>query len=169
MTDDELTAIAAEVFKHFDRREAATERTIRLREWALSLFCWDGILPFTVIAISVALKLLVPKLEILHIFAIVVVPIAAFFVRLAIGNKHFQRVQHYGWQMVLFALAIFFLVSVDAFFIIIQVFPQQLEAGDWLTLGGLYLVYLLVVGVALFPLRSAVTSDGRQLEFIDEG
>jgi hypothetical protein len=140
----------------------------RYQEWLRTVFCWDGILPFAIVAIPLLAKLVAPKLEIVHIILIVAVPIAAFFWRVAIGNRHFEEVEHYKWQMVLFAVAIFFLVLVDAVFIIFHMFAQAAAPADWLVLGAMYLIYLLAVGIALFPFRFSNSLNDSRFDLIEE-
>ena len=151
MTDDELTATAAEVFAHFDRREAASERAILLKSWALTIFCWDGLLPLVVVTIPNLISVFLPDVEAAHVIANIAIPIAAFFVRLIMGGRYFQERSQYAWQYLLFLLTIIYLIFIDTIIILFHELGDQLTASDFRILGFMYLIYLAAMGIALFP------------------
>jgi hypothetical protein len=158
MTDDELTLSAEAVFLDLDRREAAEYRAKRYREWAINLICWDGPLPAAIVGIPMTVNLLFPKQEALIIFANIAVPITAFFIRAAVADRHFKEGEQYGWQQFLFVCSIFCLVFVDALAIVLQDGAGPVAITEWLFLLAMYLVYLPLIGLSLFPFRAGTGS-----------
>jgi hypothetical protein len=148
MTDDELNLSA----------ESAEYRARQYKEWALNLICWDGPLPAAIIVLPMTVSLLFPKQEALIIFTNIAVPITAFFIRAAAADRHFKEGVQYGWQQVLFLCSIFFLVFVDALAIVLQNVADPVAISEWLFLLAMYLVYLPLIGLSLFPFRTGAGS-----------
>jgi hypothetical protein len=159
ITDVELNYMTEPSFLELDRHEFADYRNARFKDWALSLCCWDGMVPVFVIGLTMTFHLLFPGNEVINSLAACFIPIAAFFFRAAMADGQFNRKEQYSWQHLLFFFAIFYLVFVEALVILLLV-----EAGsivtivDFLVLVLLYSLYLLAVGAALFPLRLALNS-----------
>src|SRR5262245_17987002 len=70
-------------------------------DWAWSVICWDGVVPFVLVAVPSLAALLFPRIDALLVVINVFLPIFAFFIRLAVGNQRFARGHQYGWQAVL--------------------------------------------------------------------
>jgi hypothetical protein len=135
----------------------------RYQEWALSIVCWDGALPFIVVAVSELVIWIFPNQDAVQVIFNVFIPIAAFFIRAAMADRQFKHGRQYSWQVLLFFGAIFYLVLLDALFIIFCALPkqralrnQQVGRDDWYNLGIMYLVYLAIIAIALFPFRRGV-------------
>ncbi len=153
MTDDELKAFAGQVFAHFDHREAANERSRRLKDWALSVFCWDGILPLVVFALPGCVKLLLPRWDFGIAFIAVFVPVSALSIRFTIGWQMMRRSQSYIWQTVLFTVSISALFLFEAFVLNDQI-GNGPKIADPIVLLVMLLTYFALMSIALFPLRS---------------
>jgi hypothetical protein len=152
MTDHELAKIADEIFGHFDRREAAPERTRRLREWALSVFCWDGLLPVAVLSIPKILHVVFPNWKIGLAIVAVFGPVLALSIRFVFGWQRMRRGQAYIWQLIVFTVAISALFLFEAF-----ILNDELGGGpkiaDPTVVSVMFLVYLAMMAIALFPAR----------------
>jgi hypothetical protein len=153
MSDDELEASAAEIFKHFDRCEAANGRLLHLREWALSLFCWDGLLPVAVIAIPNLLNFLLPKWDFGIAMLAVFGPVIALSIRFVIGWGRMRSGQVYVWQMVVFTAAISALFLFEAFLLNDQVGGGP-KIADPTVILTMFLLYMALMAIALFPFRT---------------
>jgi hypothetical protein len=158
MTDDELNYSAKSDFLDWNRREAAEYRAKRYREWAVNLICWDGPLPAAIVAVPMTVNLLFPKQEALIVVTNIIVPITAFFIRAAVADRHFKEGEQYGWQQFLFVCSIFCLVFVDALVIVLQGVAGPVAIDEWLFLLALYLIYLPLIGLSLFPFRAGTVS-----------
>ena len=159
MRDDELAASAAEVFKHFDRREAANEWALRLREWLILLFCWDGLLPIAVIGIPNLVKFLFPNWQIGLAILFVFVPVAALSIRFVIGWQRMQVGKAYGWQMVIFTVAISALFLFEAFILNDEI-GNGPKIADPQTLITMFAIYVTMMAIAMFPFRRSAGSMG---------
>jgi hypothetical protein len=126
-------------------------------DWAWSVVCWDGVLPFLMVAIPTAAKTLLPRNEGLSVAINVFLPIFAFFIRLAAGNERFDKGSQYVWQRVVFLIAVFFLIFLDTMLILFHSQLGGISLDDWIVLGVLYLIYLAAMAVAFFPLRLALS------------
>jgi hypothetical protein len=152
MMDEELSGTAAEVFKHFDRREAATERALQLREWILTVLRWDGLLPVAVIAIPNLAQLIFPNWQFVIALFGVFTPVVALTVRFVIGWNRMRRGQAYVWQLIVFTAAISALFLFEAFILNDQVGGGPKIAEPTLLLN-MFLFYLTMMAIALFPFR----------------
>jgi hypothetical protein len=153
MTDDESrAAAAADVFKHFERRKIAGERMLLLRDWALSVFCWDGLLPVVVITIPNLVALLLPNWQGGIAAFAVFTPVIALSVRFVVGWKRMRSGKSYVWQTIVFTIGISALFLFEAF-----VLNDQLGGGpkiaDPTVLLVMFLSYLAMMALALFPFR----------------
>jgi hypothetical protein len=159
LTDEELVMAAAEVFQHFDRHEAADERTAQLRDWALSVFCWDGLLPVAVIAIPNLTKFVLPNWQFGLAMVAIFSPVVAFSVRFAYGWARMRRGQAYIWQTIIFTVAISALFLCEAFILNDQ-FGGGPKIAEPTVLLVMFALYFTTVAIALFPFR--VASSNRQ-------
>ena len=161
MTDDELTASAAEVFKHFDRREAADEWVLRLKEWLILLICWDGLLPIAVIGIPSLVNFLFPNWQIGLAILGVFVPVAALTIRFVIGWQRMRIGKAYGWQMVLFTIAISALFLFEAFILNDEI-GKGPKIADPQVLITMFAIYVAMMAIAMFPFRRTAGSEARR-------
>ncbi len=166
MTDDELKATAGEVFKHFDRRESASERTLRLREWAISVSCWDGALPLAVIAIPKGVSILFANRQGAMLLTCIYVPIVAFVIRYLNGISRYRNRQMYIWQLLLFFIAILLLFALDALLVLSIMVQNGMPDNFWAILLTMFGVYVAIMAIAMFPARTFADSNqtlaGRQ-------
>ena len=152
MTDDELEVASSEVFKHFERSVVSSERILCLREWALSVVCWDGLLPIAVLAIPNLVALLLPNWQgVIASFA-VFVPVVALSVRFVVGFNRMRSGKSYVWQTVVFTLAISALFLFEAFILNDQIGGGP-KIADPTVLLVMFLSYLTMMAIALFPFR----------------
>jgi hypothetical protein len=152
MTDEELTAANKEEFKQFERSEAATERTLRLRDWLLSVLCWDGLLPIAVLTIPNLVAFLFPGWQFGIVMLGVFGPVIALCVRFVVGWKRMRSGQSYVWQLVVFTLAISALFLFEAFLLNDQIGGGP-KIADPTVLLVMFLSYLTMMALALFPFR----------------
>ena len=122
-----------------------------MRDWALTVFCWDGLLPVAVIFIPKLISLLFAGRQGSKELTFVIVPIVAFLVRYMIGMRRFRSCRTYWWQFVLFFVAILMLFMLEAFLVLMSLVQNGPPDGFWLFWFSLYGVYLLIMAVALFP------------------
>jgi hypothetical protein len=153
ISDEEQTANADEVFKNFDRCEAPDEKARSLRRWAVSLFCWDGLLPLAVIGWPNLLKLLWPNWELGLALAGIGLPVIALSIRFVMGWVRLRGNQSYVWQTVIFTIGISALFLFEAFLLNDQI-AKGPKIAHPTTLITMFLVYFAAMSIALFPLRN---------------
>ncbi len=137
-------------------------------EWGWAVFCWDGIMPAVIVIVPLVARLLFPRNDAVSVVINVFLPIFAFFIRLAVGNQRFARGELYGWQSLLFLIAVFFLIFLDTMLILFQSQRGGIRPPDWTLLGLLYLGYLTAMAVAFFPLRYTLHGRADRVE-LEEG
>jgi hypothetical protein len=125
----------------------------RRSQWLLNVLGWDGLLPAIVVAAPSLVALIFPGRQGALELTFVVVPIAAFLIRMVNGSSRYSRGEFCRWQALLFGVAIFFLVGLDAALIMFHLINGGVGVDAWLMLGGLYAVYLVMMAIALYPLR----------------
>jgi hypothetical protein len=136
----------------------------RYIDWAATVLCWDGILPFGVVAVPMIVTKLLPQFPVLAIVANVLVPIVAFFIRASIGGRRFHSSKYFGWQLMLFCIAILLLLLIDTMLILFQCGDARVMDSDWYILGCFYIVYLGTMAIAFFPIRTQVVSELEQVD-----
>lgn len=164
MSDAELSESEKALLEEWLDREAGEYRALRYREWARNLICWDGVLPLVVVGVPALIRVLFPKNDGAIAVTTVIVAIAAFFVRGFKADQYFRGGEQYAGQHLLFFVAIFCLVFVDALLIEMCQFGNLPLLGELLLFLGVYLIYLPIVGFSLFPLRLALNSRRRDME-----
>ena len=139
--------------------------------WLFRLLTWDGVLPFCMILIPQAARLLFPNNGLVIVLLAVGVPIAALFLRIRAGCQHidenncgptFQKVQ--VWSMVFGA---FVLVLIDAMLIVMHEMGAGAflaTQGDRIVVGSMVLTYLTAMAVAMYPGRSQSLPSTLRLE-----
>jgi len=153
MRDDELNAAAAEVFRHFERRESSHKSATIMIEWVLSVFCWDGLLPIAVVGIPTLVQLWMPNWQILLGLLFVICPVTAMSIRFVIGWQRMRRGQSYIWQMVLFIVGISSLFLFEMFILNDQI-ANWPKIADPQVLLMMFAVYLSMMAIALLPVRA---------------
>jgi hypothetical protein len=152
MTDEELTLAAEERFLEFDRREAADERAHQYRDWALSVFCWDGVLPFAVVMAPIITKLLLPGNEAVLAFVGISGAIGAFSFRFVVGYLRMHSRPTYLFQNLAFVVAICVLFLFETIWAVDN-FGKGPRITTWAGLLYMYGCYLVLMAIALFPTR----------------
>lgn len=152
MTDAELTELATETFKRIDRSEAMSARSRRLKEWVVTVCCWDGVLPLAVVGLPGVLKFMFPRWNLGLALAAVFVPTLALGIRFVFGWLKLRRNGSYIWQIVLFTVAISALFLTEAFLLNDQLGngPKIADPAIMLTLLAVYFTAMLI---AFLPLR----------------
>jgi hypothetical protein len=122
-------------------------------QWLFRLFAWDGLLPPAIWLLPLLLRNLMPKNDVAIAFVIVLVPIAALFVRYSVGMKHIRE-NHCGpiirgFQTRVFWIAILMMVLVDVLAIAMQdIVPFE----DQMVFALIaYVIYLPLMAFALYP------------------
>lgn len=151
---DETGMMGSDVLRHFERSREAIDRPQQIRAWAISLICWDGALPFIVIAIPQLMALVFRARQGLLEITFVVVPTVAFVLRYVHGRNRFQSRLMHWWQLGLFFVAIFVLFAFDALVVLSAIVQGPVPGGFLTVCVIIYVVYLSIVAVALFPFRA---------------
>lgn len=150
--DDELNAVAADVFRYFDRREAADERKAQLKAWAWSILCWDGILPVAVVTIPSLLKVIAPNWKLGLALVCVFLPVVALSYRFVIGWARMRAGKSYAWQLIVFTLAISALFLFEAF-----ILNDEIGGGPKIAnlraLFVMFAMYVSMMSIALYPFQ----------------
>lgn len=128
--------------------------------WFFRVLGWDGIMPVCIVLIPTLIKLLIPNNRGAVAVTVVLLPIAAFFVRLAIGIRHIaanhcaiavRRLQYF-----VFCLGIFLLIGVDTLLILSHEMPKGAmfaNTTDYLAFASLFSIYLASMTIAMYPGR----------------
>ena len=125
----------------------------KFRQWALNIFCWDGVLPLVVCVAPLVVKLLFPARQGVSELTFIVIPVMAFMIRYVHGRKYRRPGEFLIWQTVLFFVAIFLLFVLDAALAMMHLVQNGAPLDAWATWGALYGVYLLIMAVAIYPTR----------------
>lgn len=132
---------------------------IRVGAWLWQVFFWDGVLPVVVLWIPQFARNLQADRDVVEGLAIVL-PILAFFVRLAIGYRKLAR-NHCGpllktLQFGVFFMAAILLVCVDSLMILameMNAGAQGLTPEYMLVFSGLFAIYFLAMLFVFYPGR----------------
>lgn len=126
---------------------------MNVRDWVRCVFGWDGLLPAGIALLTVGIDWVLPNAPGAVTFAAVAVPIAALFVRFAVGRRRIaaHRVGPgvRACQKVVFAAAILWLCLLDSLVIAVQDAPAT--AADLVSLAVAYGAYLAAMSLAMFP------------------
>ncbi len=134
--------------------------------WFFRVLGWDGLLPVCIVLIPTLVKILIPNNRGAIEATGVLLPIAAFFVRLFIGLRHIASnhcaVSVRGFQYCVFCLGIFLLVCVDALLILSQEMPKGamfVTRTDYVVFAILISIYLTSMTFAMYPGRVQSPDD----------
>lgn len=126
--------------------------------WFLRTVAWDGLLPVVVIVVPYAVEWLFPNRRGLIEVTGVVLPIAAFFLRIHTGRKQIALNRCSPgvrlFQFCVFCLGIFPLIAIDSLLALSHVMPQgalfqnRTDLIVWTVLIG---IYLAAMTVAMYP------------------
>lgn len=152
MTEDEQAAFTAGALKTVGFREGAPEQTSQIKEWLITLICWDGLLPIAVFSVPNLVAFLFPNWQFVISMLAVFGPVAALCVRFVFGWTRMKSGQAYVWQMIVFTIGISALFLFEAFVLNDQVAPGPKIAYPS-TLLVMFLVYMGMMALALFPFR----------------
>jgi hypothetical protein len=123
---------------------------MRIQEWLLRLFLWDGMAPAVVVMTAPICTLLFPGRPGFGELASIVVPIGAYLVRYVVGRKYFLEHAHYRWQVAVFFVAIFVLTLFDGFLILFRL-NERVAPPNWTPFLYVYGVYLMMMATAFYP------------------
>jgi hypothetical protein len=135
--------------------------------WLLRLLSWDGLLPLCIAVAPNGVKLLFPNQPEAIAAAAVLLPIAAFLLRVRAGTRHIAS-NHCSkgvrfLQYCVFALGITPLIMIDCFIVLDHVQPGGLFAirtpEDRLFLAILITFYLTTMAIAMYPGRTIPVAD----------
>jgi hypothetical protein len=131
----------------------------KYREWALNILCWDGVLPVAVITVPKIVMLLFPMMPGARELTFIIVPVTAFVIRYVNGRMRFRSGELYIWQLVVFFMALCVLFVFDAILTMMQLVQKGVPREAYLTAGVIYLIYLSLMAIALFPARKESTYE----------
>jgi hypothetical protein len=123
-----------------------------LSKWLLRILTWDGVLPVCILAVPSLVEWLLPNSNVVGLIY-VVIAIAAFFARIAVGARHIRcnncpRVfQHI--QFGVFLLAILLLLVLDTAMMAVPI--RTLRNEDFRELATLLSVYFVLMVLAMYP------------------
>ena len=143
-----------------------------ITKWIQRVAGWDGLLPGIVWGVSAIVISILPgnwsPIEaIVLVLLAVVLPICAFLFRLRFGWQAIQS-NHCGWiarsiQYLAFGIGVFLLCMLDGCVVLFQVVPRGAGVLDnWRPLVVIYLIYLSLMTVAMYPGKERVLSRGTQ-------
>lgn len=128
-------------------------RDTSIGQWLFRLFAWDGLLPPTIWLVPMLLRNLMPKNDVAFAFVIVLLPIAALFVRYYAGMKYIRenncgRIMRW-FQIRVLWVAILIMVLIDVISITMQDIVPFEEQIVFALLA--YAFYLPLMAFALYP------------------
>jgi hypothetical protein len=134
---------------------------VNVGSWLLRVVAWDGLLPAFVALVPTMICALLPNNRGVIEIAAVVLPIAAFFIRVSVGTRHIasntcgtivRRLQCF-----VFIVGIIILALIDSVLILTHVMPKGTPfatSSDCIVWMVLVLVYLTSMTVAMYPGRT---------------
>ncbi len=134
--------------------------TVDFRRWAISVLVWDSWLLALVLMLPFLLSLFFDRLGAVVGFASIVVPLTALCIRLFVARKRIRE-NHCTRsvrkkQYIALAVALCTLLFADTLIILLTVLPN-VDEEPWLEiilmLGGIGLIYLLGMTIAMYPGR----------------
>lgn len=125
----------------------------RVAQWLFTMICWDGMLPGLVALTPLIVGNLAARWPLIQIMVGVFLPIAAFGLRRRLGFGQLADGRHARWQIGLFFPALFLLMIFDALFAVFTMIPQGLRDDDWQIVWWIFATYLVLIAIAMFPLR----------------
>jgi hypothetical protein len=136
------------------------------RSWFLRLLTWDGVLPLCIAVVPNAVKLIIPNRPEAIAATAVLLPIAAFLLRVSAGNRHIAS-NHCSkgvrfLQSCVFVLGILPLIMIDCFIILDHVLPGGMRIAnreDYIACAILIAFYLTTMAIAMYPGRTSAISD----------
>jgi hypothetical protein len=135
-------------------------RRVDYPAWILNVVAWDGLLPVLIFVVPKALNAAVAPHRELNEWIAIMLPLGAFFVRIAVGVRHIRLNGCPGFvrsvQFVAIAVGVLALFLIDCLLIL----AAELPAGamfatpvDLLCWAMSYAVYLVSMTVAMYPGR----------------
>ena len=141
-------------------------KRIPFAAWFLSVFCWDGLLPFAIVLVPLALKLILPRLGDAVALAALVLPITAFMIRFRVGTIHIAT-NYCGsvtrfFQYIVFYIGLFALLFVDSLLILSQENGMEkffANKADLRFLEFAAVIYIVSMVIAMYPGWKPVDSE----------
>ena len=126
--------------------------------WLVRLFGWDGLLPLAVLFVPLVISTLVGRGAAREVAA-VVTPVVAYLWRASLGLKSIATnrcsIAAKRFQYFTLFVGLLLLLLIDAFTILIWAIPPGGVAwGDFGITAILYVVYLFLMAISLFPGRA---------------
>ena len=129
-----------------------------LSNWILRLITWDGLLPAFVWLIPYVVGILFPNMPGMIEFFGVAVPIAAFLIRLYVGQR-FISSNHCGTVMRALQLGVFFigilvLVCIDSMMILAHAGPGGVRMAtrtDLIVIVVSFAIYFMSMAFSMYP------------------
>jgi hypothetical protein len=153
--DDEIDA------SEDDLDEAVVVRHLNYGSWLLRVITWDVILPVCIAFAPMVVDLLLPNHRGAIEVTAVLLPIAAFFLRIRAGERHIASNRCSDgvrrFQFCALCLGILPLILIDCFMILSHLMPRGalLTAdSDKFALAIVYALYLSSMAVAMYPGRT---------------
>jgi hypothetical protein len=147
--------------------QRAAYRKIRAelyRNWVLTIFCWDGLLPVVVILLPVGLKFILPRWPVVGAIAGLLLPVTALSVRVVVGFIRLRSGHSFLWQLIVFLVGISTLFLVEAFWLNDLTMPGP-KINQPTLLLQMFLFYLLMMTFSLFPARELLNLGRQSREF----
>jgi hypothetical protein len=124
------------------------------KQWLWTTLAWDGGLPLIAASSRAVLPWLVGDKQLAMLIAVCVVPLLTALVRAHRGKRQLEHfVGRAGvWRQIILGVAILVLAVFEgtmAFFL----GDARAGFGEWCVAGVIYLVYLFLVAVAVWPAR----------------
>ncbi|MGZ9126084.1 MAG: hypothetical protein ACXW48_23875 [Candidatus Binatia bacterium] len=129
--------------------------------WLFRFLTWDGLLPVVILLVPTIIEALLRNRRGPIELAAVALPIAAMLFRYAVGRRHIahnncgRRVKQFQYLALCFAL--FVLVVIDAFMILVHVMPKGAMIANRqepFFLAGVFSLYLFPMAIAIYPGRT---------------
>ena len=129
-----------------------------LSNWILRLITWDGLLPAFVCLVPYVVEVLFPNMPGMIEFFGVAVPIAAFLIRLYVGQR-FIWSNHCGTVMRALQLGVFFigilvLVCIDSMMILAHAGPGGVRMAtrtDLIVIVVSFAIYFMSMAFSMYP------------------
>jgi hypothetical protein len=124
----------------------------RYVEWALTVFCWDVLMPFVVILVPITANLMFPQQQVVAGTVSIFCTLIAYTIRFLIGWIKMRTGQLYIWQGIIFIVAVSLLFVLETIILTDQ-FRRGPRAAGPIALLKMFLIYLALMGIAMFPFR----------------
>ncbi|HTU24355.1 MAG TPA: hypothetical protein VMF30_03085 [Pirellulales bacterium] len=121
------------------------------RQWLWTALAWDGCMPLLAASSRLVLAFVLDDRRLATLLAVVFIPPATALLRAHRAKRQLERTVGWAsaWRQILLAIAISILILFEALVAILL--NGMGNVGAWLVAAALYLVYLFLVVLALWP------------------